>query len=196
MTLKLANWLRWDSPFPRWHKLKDGGPYWLAIPKCGVSSVTELCERVLTTVRHRPVRYFTADVIMNAPELRIAVIRDPYDRLVSCYAQQTWYCCTFAEFVAGVCATPDDQLNPHARAQRWYIDNARAAYCEPNYYVDFAGMQEWFGSRGYALPHINPSKREATHTYYTGQLHSDITARFSDDISLHAKVITARCTDL
>jgi hypothetical protein len=125
--------------------------------------------------------------------LKVAFVRNPWDRLVSCYSekiaavplnseakqpnlnprgQEKFHLgMPFSEFVEAVHATPDDNSNPHYRSQHMVV-------CDPegrvmanfvgrfeNLREDFALVAEKIGAPGLELPHRLKSRSRKSRPY-------------------------------
>ena len=137
---------------------------------------------------------------------RFAFVRNPWDRLVSCYlknlvdaqknlnasGQEAFYPgMPFAEFVEAVHATPDEDANPHFRSQHVVV-------CDPdgrvmadfagrfeNLRADFAHAAEEIGAPGLELPHRlkSPSRESRPYTdFYDERLKGLVAERYEKDI--------------
>jgi hypothetical protein len=94
---------------------------------------------------------------------RLAVIRNPYDRLVSCWANRRADfsgCDDFTDFVDYVVRTPDEEINSHARSQTYHLEPW------PRLLIDFERVNEEFASLGINLQRINSSKHKHWTSYY------------------------------
>ncbi len=138
---------------------------------------------------------------------RFTFVRNPLDRLVSCYAQKIvlyarqmqlpllfWRYgqrfdpeMSFAEFITAVAAIPDHLADRHFRSQHTFV------YHQGGLLVDFVGRFEqlqpdWAILRQRAglgdLPHFNPSPHQPYAAMYTPELARLAANRYAEDIRL------------
>lgn len=141
------------------------------------------------------------------PYFRFTFIRNPLDRLLSCYAQKIvlyarqmklpllfWQYgslfspqMSFAEFVHAVASIPDEQAERHFRSQHTFL------YHQENCLVDFIGRfeqlsQDWNHLRQQhnlgQLAHYNPSPHQPYTQMYTPHLAQLAATRYQKDIEL------------
>lgn len=124
---------------------------------------------------------------------KFAFVRNPWDRLVSCYSQkiatvpqnpkfkrpnlnppgeERFYSgMPFAEFVEAVHATPDEKANPHFRSQHTVVCDPQGQIMADfvgrfeNLRDDFARVAEKIGVPGLDLPHRLKSKSRKSRHY-------------------------------
>ena len=131
---------------------------------------------------------------------KFAFVRNPYDRLASCYFGKvrgsnrnrlhlrSWRPdLSFAGFVDAVCSTPDTRSNRHYRSQHTLFDLAS---------VDFLGRLEHFdrdmrvvmgrltGSGEVRVPNLNTSTRSHYSRYYDDDSRTKVADRYAEDLRL------------
>lgn len=144
---------------------------------------------------------------------RFAFVRNPWDRLVSCYSEKIRddgdpenfvrgvskvlipygvfkSGMSFSEFARAVAEIPDRQSDPHLRSQHTFIYDKRRKQLE----VDFVGRFETLGKDfeelskrvkvSVALPHMLASKRKNYTQYYDSKLIEIVGERYQKDIQL------------
>jgi chondroitin 4-sulfotransferase 11 len=117
-----------------------------------------------------------------------AFVRNPWDRLVSCYRQKLSPeardnavarrfarrgAMDFSEFAATVCEIPDERANPHFRSQHFGLLSAGGDRLMPTLWVgrfenlaeDFAQVADRIGAPHLRLPHLTPSPEGQTPDY-------------------------------
>jgi hypothetical protein len=138
---------------------------------------------------------------------RFTFVRNPLDRLLSCYAQKMvlyarqmglpllfwrygkrfWPEMSFAEFVEAVAAVPDHLADRHFRSQHTFI------YDEGKLLVDFVGRFEQLETDWSTLcqqvgigtlPHYNPSPHKPYTEMYTRELARLAAKRYEKDIEV------------
>jgi len=130
-------------------------------------------------------------------------VRNPLDRLVSCFIQKTkmkdvnrnfWKYgksvpqdISFLDFVDFVCNTPDHLSDPHFKSQHKFL------VIKDQLAVDFIGKYEQLNedwkhiSDRFELPdlgHFNQSHRSETKDYYTKELALKVKNRYQEDIEI------------
>ena len=124
---------------------------------------------------------------------KFAFVRNPWDRLVSCYSQKIatvpqnpkfkrpnlnppgenrfYSDMPFAEFVEAVHATPDEEANPHFQSQHAVVCDSQGRVMADfvgrfeNLREDFAHVAERIGADGLELPHRLKSRVRKSRPY-------------------------------
>lgn len=154
------------------------------------------------------------DVKRYASYTSFAFVRNPWDRLVSCYAnklsqkhlfqgperrgtlkalqragvysQQI----SFADFVKAVSLIPDIEANRHFRSQHCFLTDRSGALMPDRVYrfeqlsEDFAALVSEFGLSAVELPHKKSTARRDYREYYTPELRDMTARRYARDIEL------------
>ncbi len=145
---------------------------------------------------------------------KFAFVRDPWDRLVSCYLDKfapddrpapkiakmrykganLYKGMSFREFAEGVCEIPDEEASPHFRSQYIGLTAGVDGRLLPDFVGRFESLREDFahvarkiGAPGLALPHLTPSLgRGGRHhrDFYDEALAQRVGERFRRDIEL------------
>lgn len=205
---------------------------YFAIPKVACSSLKSVCVDLLGVQMPadawKPELFYTdkfdhlidkheillrKDDIARYPEYwRFAFVRNPWDRLVSCYAEKIRSDgdaenfvggvskvllpygvfragMSFEEFVHAVVAIPDDDAEPHFHSQHGFLTDRRGTLL-----VDFIGRFETLDEDfekvrdrlrvSVELPHLLPSRRLPYREYYDSRLADLVAARYRKDIEL------------
>lgn len=154
-----------EQPFkPKWWLLTNGC-YYVNINKNASTSIKQ----------HR------VDHRYRKPKgKKIAVIRNPYDRLVSCWEdrKQDFGDKGWDEFIGHVCETSDEVINSHARSQYLHLDPW------PDILIPFEKVNEQFASLGIELKHANKSVRKPWESYYTKEQLKRVRKRYAEDFKL------------
>jgi len=133
-----------------------------------------------------------------------SVIRNPYDRLVSLWADmlngpqkddalnqnrtlQQWKDVSFDEFVRGVVKIPDKYMNPHVMPQHRLIGCTHGVRANWLILFEHLGnswpvLQHMFGLPG--LPHERKSEHWPWEEYYTPQLMQLVAKKYRQDFEL------------
>ena len=143
------------------------------------------------------------EIRQSAELFKVGFVRNPWDRLVSCYVQKKEYVreafferlgvksdISFAEFVDVVSKTPDDQIERHARSQFTYLIDHTGEWI-----VDYIGRFEHFANdlkyvfnkqniEDLEVPQLNISNRSNYKQYYTPELVQKVAERYQLDIEL------------
>ena len=158
-------------------------------------------------IHHAPWHFTPLALLRDNDYFRFGFVRNPLDRLLSCYAQKIVYHqrelgmpsllwrygktfdknMTFAEFVEAVAKIPDRVSDIHFRSQHTFF------YHRKKLMVDFVGRfeqleQDWnllrqkFGLPG--LPHQNRSSHVDYRQAYTAELAAIAARRYERDIDL------------
>lgn len=215
---------------------------YFAIPKVANSSLKAICatlirpsldENTLATFwsdswkpelfRHPAARDYLhgREILLSQRQLlkyldywKFCIVRNPWDRLVSCWTQKTSDATrasgtdlngvarclrdhgfspagmTFSQFVAAVATIPDEAANPHFRSQYTFVTDKRGTLV-----VDFVGHMETLnadlkhifrtvGIPETNAPHLLRSDRHAYAEYYGRETADLVRQRFARDISL------------
>lgn len=120
----------------------------------------------------------------------LCIVRDPYDRLISCWENKGEYFKqdTFEDFVEYVCRTPDGVINPHAQSQTSFIDKPIARY------IRFDSLQQDFLEIGIkVLCHLNKGgRKKPALEYYNADTLLMVQERYEEDFDLWDKVCLKR----
>lgn len=134
--------------------------------------------------------------IPSSSLLKVACVRNPYDRLVSCWRQKLWeggqsgitdikgfYTrMPFDEFVARVCELPDEQHNIHFRPMHYHIPCWDYLIKFENLEQDWENMMKWFGLPKLKL--INSSIHSHYREYYSIQTALQVAEKFAKDLEM------------
>ncbi len=125
---------------------------------------------------------------------KFAFVRNPWDRLLSCYSQKLApggqglnkkedageglrVGMSFAEFVEAACRIPDEDANPHFRSQHLTVCGPSGEVMADfvgrfeNLEEDFAHVARKIGASHLQLPHLLPSKGSRPYReFYDGRL--------------------------
>ncbi len=143
---------------------------------------------------------------------KFAFVRDPWDRLVSCYKQkiapggQGLFCydykevplhvgMSFAQFVEAVHAIPDEEADPHFRSQYLTVcgedPNAPIRTDFVGHFedldTDFARVSEVIGARELRLPHLLSSgsgQNRSFDGFYNSRLTKLVCERYREDAEI------------
>ena len=158
--------------------------------------------------RHLP-GYPRRDVHTLVDHFRFGFVRNPWSRLVSCYAHTFMRVrddgghrlppyfkhpesfrldMSFDEFVDVVAALPDEQIDPHARSQRTFLFDIAG-----HELADFVGRfetlrQDWAyicaraGFPPVEAPHENRSRHRPYRDYYSPRLRDVVAERYARDL--------------
>ncbi|MBL4707306.1 MAG: sulfotransferase family 2 domain-containing protein [Flavobacteriales bacterium] len=179
---------------------------YVPIPKVANRSIKEiLAERIrlkYTVSAHKAKwKYIPLASVAKSSSYSFSFVRNPLDRLVSCYVQKTqmkdpihnfWKYgnlvypnMSFTAFVSMVCKTPDYLADRHFKSQHQFL------IINGDLSVDYLGKYEslkedWkFLSEKFELPtlvHANPSVRTGIENYYTKELAQKAQKRYIQDI--------------
>lgn len=152
-----------------------------------------------------------AALSMTAPRWRFAFVRNPWDRLVSCYSEKIRddgdsenftdgvsnvllpfglfkRGMTFESFATVAMSIPDQRAEPHWRSQYTFLVDRRG-----HLPLDFLGRFERLQSDIAAvskavgipaeLPHLLASDRRGYREYYSGKLRELVADRYSQDVA-------------
>ena len=119
----------------------------------------------------------------------VGFIRNPYDRLVSCYKDKSknsryWGQCftCFSDFVRYVYNMPDEIIDKHARSQSWFMEPF------PQQIIRFEEINEWFASIGITLKRKNTSNKKSwKHYYYDKNLMKLVRERYKKDFKIYER---------
>jgi hypothetical protein len=160
-----------------------------------------------TDVHHLPWNFTPLALLKDNDYFRFGFVRNPLDRLLSCYAQKIVYYqrelgmapllwrygktfhadMTFEEFVKAVANIPDRISDIHFRSQHTFL------YHRGELMVDFVGhfetlKQDWAYIQDKtglpALPHQNKSRHADYRDSYTPELAAIAARRYARDIEL------------
>ena len=168
---------------------------------------TRIGMPITTDIHHLPWNFTPLALLKDNDYYRFGFVRNPLDRLLSCYAQKIVYYqrelgmapllwrygktfhkdMTFAEFVEAVSGIPDRISDIHFRSQHTFF------YHRGELMVDFVGhfetlQDDWNSLRGRfdlpALPHQNKSRHVDYREAYTPELAAIAAKRYARDIEL------------
>ena len=143
----------------------------------------------LTRMEHK---YLTKDEVINSNYKKVTVVRNTYDRLVSCYkfftdkVPKSKYTLnidfnTFEEFINEVCDTPDDVSNSHFRSQ--FNTLSHDGIFLPDVVINMSNIDEVLDHLPIKkLNHLNRTDTGNYKRYYTDELISLVNNRFKKDI--------------
>ena len=178
------------------------------IPKVASTSIKALCTRLLglQVEKHFHKVNFPSlprsELLANPDIFKFAFVRNPFDRLVSCYASKVrncrdfarnekWHNLSFDQFVQRVCEIPNEQMDVHFRPQYTFITDDKGTLV-----VDFLGridrfdddMKTIFSKTGFPdslrVDHRGRSIREHYQKYYTKKSRKLVAERFAEDLQL------------
>lgn len=170
------------------------------------SSREELFSKSIRILKHQAKKF---------PDyLGFAFVRNPWDRLVSCYSDKILSSAVledgradrahraihdraqlpenmeFDAFVRRVVEIPDAKANRHFRSQYTFLTDRRGRLLPrfigryENLAEDFNRLQEMLGVSGLSLPTVRKSERQAFQSYYTEELRELVADRYKRDIEL------------
>jgi hypothetical protein len=174
---------------------------WFRIAKCGTTTIRAMLENVedgLLTPSAAPFSRFDASKYRGY--FKFAFVRNPYDRLVSCYFGKvrgsdrnrlhvrSWSPdLTFAGFVDAVCRTPDSRSNRHYRSQHTLCDLASLDFLGrlENLENDISEVMERLTvHREVRVPSLNTTDRSHYSRYYDDDLRTQVADRYAEDLRL------------
>lgn len=204
--------------------LEELGALYAPIPKTASSSVKQYLAEVLYPDKARIFsgkihelkafkRLLTEGINFDefAHFFKFAFVRNPWDRIVSCYVDKIldrpsresfmgkkddlfleypWYRpdLTFKEFVFFVSQTPDAMSDEHFRSQSSFITDSKGKVfvdffgkCE-NLQNDFAHVCGKLSVPLAPLGHVNKTKRDHYSSYYDEETRDLVALRYQDDI--------------
>lgn len=128
----------------------------------------------------------TIEDVPDADARFLAIIRNPFDRLVSCWEDkgERFKQGTFQHFVDYVCSTPDGIINAHAQSQMSFIDRPIDKF------ILFDSLQEDFKKIGIHInEHHNKSNNKSDwENYYTPELLVKVANRYEKDWLLYSQL--------
>lgn len=119
----------------------------------------------------------------------LTIIRNPYDRLVSCWESKKEYFplnCpkSFEDFIYHCVRTPDHMINPHAKSQSAFIDR------DIDLYVDFDYLNRDLANIGIEVKtHHNKSDRKPWIEYYDTHTAKQVQDRYEKDFELYEQLL-------
>lgn len=159
-----------------------------------VALLADMGETVDSEVRRRPHRHPAFEMVETeaavASGLRRAVfVRNPYARLVSCYAffqlclgRRKEVARPFADWLRW--AMEDPQRDPHyapmADAFRQPCFVGRVEDIE----TDWRHFRDWLGADLPALEHLNPSTHSDYRLYFTPRMRQTVETVYADDLEI------------
>lgn len=148
----------------KWEKLKNGW-FFCCIPKNASTSIR----------KHRTDHRF-----YPLTGLKIAVIRHPLDRLVSCFENgQAYAVPDFKKFCEVIIKLSDDEIEAHAKPQHLYLDPF------PDKLILFEDVGKFFEEAGMPLETANKSDHKEWETYYDEELKSKVENRYAEDLRIY-----------
>ncbi len=134
---------------------------------------------------------------------RMAFIRNPWDRLLSCYLQKkkknsNWFFernnlsidMTFGEFAKAVCKIPDHESDRHFRSQFTFIADKDGVIIPniigefSNFKSDLIAILKKINAPQLEIPHWNKTKQRNYTDYYSPELIELVATRYEIDIEL------------
>ena len=134
--------------------------------------------------------------IPSSPLFKVACVRNPYDRLVSCWQQKLWeggqsgitdikgfYArMPFDEFIDRVCELPSEEHNIHFRPMHLHIPCWDYLIKFETLEQDWENMMKWFGLPKLKL--INSSTHRPWREYYSIQTALKVAEKFAKDLEM------------
>lgn len=143
---------------------------------------------------------------------KVALVRNPWDRLVSCFVQKIGESSedrshreaakplaeaglyhpqmSFRDFARAVCRIPDEKSNRHYRSQASFLVDKRGALLVHDILrfealdEGFAHITELIGRDDLELPHLKRTDRRDYHEYYDDETAELVGRRYADDVRL------------
>lgn len=110
---------------------------------------------------------------------KVAVFRNPYDRLVSCFEDRPDYDgMTFPTFIDYVCSTSDEEIDSHCRSQNLELEPW------PDQIINFENINEEFEKLGITLKQRNKSDHKHWSAYYDKDQLKRVKERFRRDFEI------------
>jgi chondroitin 4-sulfotransferase 11 len=180
------------------------------IPKIASSSLKTVCLQLLdeTLDNKGQVHEFDYPSIQRSllgpgdSFFKFAIVRNPFDRIVSCYndkvvrnrgfaSREAWEDLSFEEFVNKISKTPHSKMNPHFRPQYTFLTRPDGELIV-DYFGKFESLTEAFETikkrAGFPeetlLPIRNKSTGMATPEYYTKKIKEKVQSIYSKDLDL------------
>lgn len=180
------------------------------IPKIASSSLKTVCLQLLdhTPDNKGQVHEFDYPSIernklgAGDPYFKFAVVRNPFDRIVSCYndkivrnrgfaSREAWGDPSFEEFVYKISKTPHSKMNPHFRPQYTFLTRPEGELIV-DYFGKFESLTEAFETikkkAGFpdeiVLPQRNKSSGMTTPELYTKKIKEKVAYIYSKDLDL------------
>lgn len=178
------------------------------IPKVASTSIKALCTELLELQVEK--KFHSVDfpsmkrteLLNNSKVFKFAFVRNPFDRLASCYVskvlnrrdfarQEKWGNISFDQFVQKVCVLTNEQMDVHFRPQHTFVSDEKGRLV-----VDFLGRLEKidddietvFDRAGFPsslkLKHRVRSDREHYRGYYSERSKKMVVERFQNDLQL------------
>lgn len=178
------------------------------IPKVASSSIKALCTEILELQVDREFHKVDfpslprTELLKDSEIFKFAFVRNPFDRLVSCYASKVvnrkdfaqdekWNNVSFDQYVRMVCQLPTDRMDIHFRPQHTFIADS-----DGKLLVDFLGRLENIESDirtvferagfpdSFILRRRFRSSRDQYRNYYSEQTSKLVEERFKTDLQL------------
>lgn len=157
---------------PAWHKLTNDW-FYVNINKNASTSIK--AHRIDGKYR-----------IPRPKDKSFAIIRNPCDRLVSCFHNrgEEFFNPTWDAFIDHVCNTPDEEINSHARSQ--YINLTP----KPTMLINFEHINEVLPSIGIDIKRMNFSHRGKWEDYFSPEQMERVRKRYKEDFDLWRQLET------
>lgn len=150
----------------------------------------------------KPWQLTQTEVLRRQDLFRWGFIRDPRDRLISCWKNKigsekpdpycTWrvnkfWGYSFDAFVRAVCDMPYEEMDQHYAPQYFILTYRGLPLYDRLFLYDrlqqsWAILQQWYGLPD--LPHINPSDKEESDTYFDKELESMVRNKYAMDFEI------------
>ncbi len=113
--------------------------------------------------------------------IKVVVIRNPFDRLVSCWADkgEAFRARSFVQFIDEVCSTSDEDLDAHAKPQKLWVREEGITL------IPFDFVSEFFLAGGLKLERHNQSSHKNFEGYYNPDMERKVIDRFEGDFRLY-----------
>lgn len=182
------------------------------VPKVASSTIWSICAEIecgYKTNKSNKVRSIilpsikSSEINLYTDVIKIAFVRNPYDRLVSCYrnkiekedsnfldlnglSAET----SFSQFVDYICDTPDSNADRHFRSQYTFIYNHNAELIADHigrfesFYDDFKNLSRLYELPSVEIPHWNKESESHYSSFYTDSTVEKVKIRYAIDLSM------------